>query len=299
MNSNNWSGWFFLDKPIGVTSNFALQKIKKVYNSSKAGFVGTLDPLASGVLPIALGKATKIIPFIEKSDKRYLFTIKWGIKTETGDLEGELMKEIGRYPKRIDIVKALKGFCGNIEQLPHQYSSVKINGQRAYKLARKNIEFKLKKRQIKINNFKLINRISKKRASFFVDCSAGTYVRSLAESLAESLGTLGTVVELRRIGFNNFNKKLISLDYLLSLVHSDELKRLVHPIDAVMNDVLKIQLDYNQVKKVLSGSFVQMNKHLLKKQKNGVVFAKHENNYIALGLIKDCTFHPKKLLITN
>ena len=105
-------------------------------------------------------------------------------------------------------------------------------------------------------------------------------------------------MELRRTGFNNFNKKLISLDYLLSLVHSDELKRLVHPIDAVMNNVLKIELDYNQVKKVLSGSFVHMNKHLVKTKKNRMVFAKHENSYIALGLIKDFTFHPKKLLIT-
>ena len=101
---------------------------------------------------------------------------------------------------------------------------------------------------------------------------------------------------MRRIGFNNFNKKLISLDYLLSLVHSDELKRLVHPIDAVMNDVSKIQLDDNQVKKVVSGSFVLMNKHLVKTKKNMLAFAKHEDKYIALGLIKDYIFHPKKLL---
>ncbi len=298
MNNNNWSGWFFLDKPIGVTSNFALQKIKRIFNNSKAGFVGTLDPLASGFLPVALGKATKLIPFIEKCDKRYLFTVRWGIKTETGDSEGKVIKESNIIPSETDIVKALSNFSGKIEQFPHKYSSVKINGQRAHKLARKNMKFQLKKRQIKVNKFTLTNNVSEKLASFFIDCSAGTYVRSLAENLAESLGTFGTVVELRRIGFNNFNKKLISLDYLLSLVHSDELKRLVHPIDVVMNDILKIQLDDDQVKKVLSGSFVQMNKHLVKTKKNRMVFAKHENNYIAMGLIKDFTFHPKKLLIT-
>ena len=297
MNSNNSSGWFFLDKPIGMTSNFALQKIRRIFNNSKAGFVGTLDPLASGFLPVALGKATKIIPFIEKCDKQYIFTVKWGIKTETGDSEGEIIKECGKYPKKVHIVNALSEFCGNIEQFPHKYSSVKINGQRAHKLARKNMKFQLKKRQVKVNNFTLINNISEKHASFFVDCSAGTYVRSLAEGLGESLGTLATVVELRRIGFNNFNKKLISLDYLLSLVHSDELKRLVHPIDAVMNNVLKIQLDYNQVKRVLSGSFVQMDKQSIITNKNNVVLAKHKDNYIALGLIKDRAFHPKKLLI--
>ena len=298
MKINNWSGWFFLDKPIGITSNFALQKIRRIFNNSKAGFVGTLDPLASGFLPIALGKATKIIPFIEKCDKRYIFTVEWGIKTETGDSEGKIIKECGKYPKKVDIVNALNEFYGNIEQFPHKYSSVKINGQRAYKLARKKMKFQLKKRQIKINNFTLINIISNKLASFFVDCSAGTYVRSLTESLAESLGTLATVVELRRIGFNNFNKKLISLDYLLSLVHSDELKRLVHPLDAVMNNVLKIQLDDDQVKRVLSGSFVQMDKHSIITKKSNFVFAKHEDKYIALGLIKDRIFHPKKLLIS-
>ena len=298
MNSNNSSGWFFLDKPIGMTSNFALQKIRRIFNNSKAGFVGTLDPLASGFLPVALGKATKIIPFIEKCDKQYIFTVKWGIKTETGDSEGEIIKECGKYPKKVHIVNALSEFCGNIEQFPHKYSSVKINGQRAHKLARKNMKFQLKKRQVKVNNFTLINNISEKHASFFVDCSAGTYVRSLAEGLGESLGTLATVVELRRIGFNNFNKKLISLDYLLSLVHSDELKRLVHPIDAVMNNVLKIQLDCSQVKRVLSGSFVQMDKQSIITNKNNVVLAKHEDKYIALGLIKDRSFHPKKLLIS-
>ena len=298
MSTNNWSGWFFLDKPIGVTSNFALQKIRKIFYNSKAGFVGTLDPLASGFLPIALGKATKIIPFIEKSDKRYLFSIKWGIKTETGDSEGKVIRQNKEYPKKIEIIKTLNNFCGSMEQSPHQYSSVKINGQRAYKLARKNVKFQLKKRKIIIYNLKLINHISQNLSSFIVDCSAGTYVRSLAESLAESMNTIGTVVELRRIGFSNFNKKLISLDYLLSLVHSEELKKLVYPIDAVMNDVLKIQLDDNQVKKVLSGSFVQMNKYLIKAQKDKVVLAKHENNFVALGLIDNFIFHPKKLLIT-
>ena len=129
MNCNNLNGWFFLDKPIGMTSNFALQKIRRIFNNSKAGFVGTLDPLASGFLPIALGKATKIIPFIEKCDKRYIFTIRWGIKTETGDSEGKIIKECEKYPDRVDIVNALGEFCGNIEQFPHKYSSVKINGQ--------------------------------------------------------------------------------------------------------------------------------------------------------------------------
>ena len=298
MKKNQYNGWIYLDKPLGITSNFALQKIKKIFKNSKAGFVGTLDPMATGFLPIALGSATKVIPYIEKANKEYLFTIRWGAQSETGDVEGKIIKKKKKYPSVDSIKMVLSNFVGSLKQSPHRYSSVKINGLRAYQLARKNIPFHTKKKDIYINDIKLLKSISKDCGCFYIKCSAGTYIRSLSESLAYSLDTLGLVTELRRIGFGDLNKKLISLDYLLSLVHSGELNRLVHPIDAVMNDVLKIQLDFNQVKRVLSGSFVQMDKQSVITNKNNVVFAKHEDNFIALGLIKDRMFHPKKLLIS-
>ncbi len=298
MISNCISGWFFLDKPIGITSNSVLQKIRKVFNKSKAGFVGTLDPLASGFLPIALGPATKIIPYIENNNKKYSFTIKWGTKTETGDSEGKVLQEKKKYPKEIEIINALRLFKGTIEQTPHQYSSIKVNGLRAYRLARNNIPFKLKKRKINVYHIELIKIISRDLACFAIECSAGTYIRSLAESLAESLGTLGSITELRRVGFGHFDKKVISLDYLLSLVHSDDLNKLVHPVDAVFIEAKKIQLDKDQVKKVLTGSFIEMDKHFVETIKDKMVFAKHDNNFIALGSIIKSNFHPKKLLIT-
>ena len=298
MKVNYFNGWLFLDKPVGITSNFALQKIRKIFKNSKAGFVGTLDPLASGFLPIALGSATKIITYIEKEDKEYLFTIRWGVKTETGDSEGKIIKTKNKYPVNNKIISVLRNFIGWIEQSPHQYSSVKINGFRAYQLARENIPFKTKKRMIKISDIKFIKSISDEIACFYLKCSAGTYVRSLAESLAEALGTLGSVIELRRVGVGNFNKKLISLDYLLSLVHSDDLNKAVYPIDIVFNKVSKIQLDEKQMKKILTGSFIEMNNDFVEELKNRMVFAKYENNFVAFGLIKKRNFYPKKLLIT-
>ena len=135
---------------------------------------------------------------------------------------------------------------------------------------------------------------------FSVECGSGTYVRSLAESLAKALGTVGTITELRRIRFGNYNKKLISLDYLLSLVHDDQQNKLVQPIDVVFDKPRKIQLDDKQVEKVLTGNFIEMNKCIIEKneKKDSLVFAKQHNKFIALGLVEKKNFHPKKLLIS-
>ena len=298
MKKNQYNGWIYLDKPLGITSNFALQRIKKIFKNSKAGFVGTLDPMATGFLPIALGSATKVIHYIEKTHKEYLFTIKWGMQSETGDAEGKIIKKKKKIPSRNSIKTVLKNFTGSLKQSPHRYSSVKINGLRAYQLARRNIPFQTKKKDINVSKIKLVKSISDDRACFYIRCSAGTYIRSLSESLAYSLDTFGFVTELRRIGFGDLNKKLISLDYLLSLVHSEELNKLVYPIDDVFKKSNKIQLDKEQVEKVLTGSFIEMNKNHVETGKDKMVFAKHENNIVALGLIKESIFHPKKLLIT-
>ena len=300
MSKINLNGWLFLDKPIGMTSNKALQKIRKIFRNCKAGFVGTLDPLASGTLPIALGTATKLIRYIEKVNKTYIFTINWGFKTETGDSEGEIIGKKEVFPEEKDIEKKLLDFTGNILQKTPKFSSVKINGLRAYSLARKKIPFKTKNREVFIKKIKFVRQISKEKALFEVECSSGTYIRSLAESLSESLGTFGMITELRRIKFGDYNKKLISLDYLLSLVHSDDQIKLVHPIDVVLRKVDKIQLDDKQLEKVLTGSFIEMSEKTTSKILNSgnIVLAKHENNFVALGLIEKSNFHPKKLLIS-
>ena len=300
MISKNLSGWILIDKPIGVTSNYVLQKIKKIFKNKKAGYVGTLDPLASGFLPVAIGKATKVISYIENVNKKYVFVVQWGIKTETGDSEGKIIQTKQKYPNEKEIKDSLKYFAGQIEQRPPRFSSVKINGSRAYELARKNIQFKTKTRKVTIDEFELLKKISKNKALFYVECSSGTYVRSLAESIAQSLGTLGTLTELRRIGFSDCNKKLISLDYLLSIVHSDDLISLVHPIDVVFGFKNYINLDHKQMKEVLTGNCIKMSQEFIRfNMKEDIVFAKYESELVAIGSYENKSFQPKKLLISH
>ena len=300
MINKNLSGWIFIDKPIGVTSNYVLQKIKKIFKTKKAGYVGTLDPLASGFLPVAIGKATKVISYIENVNKKYVFVVQWGIKTETGDSEGKIIQTKQKYPNEKEIKGSLKYFAGQIEQRPPRFSSVKINGSRAYELARKNIQFKTKTRKVTIDKFELLKKISQNKALFYVECGSGTYVRSLAESIAQSLGTLGTLTELRRIGFSDCNKKLISLDYLLSIVHSDDLISLVHPIDVVFGFKNYINLDHKQMKKVLTGNCIKMSQEFIRfNMKEDIVFAKYESELVAIGSYENKSFQPKKLLISH
>ena len=201
-NYNKVNGWLFLDKPSGKSSNYVLQKIKKQFNIDKLGFVGTLDPLASGFLPIAFGKATKTIRYIEKSYKEYLFSINWGIKTSTGDYEGEIVNTNKTIPDLKSIRKALIKMKNIKRQTPHKFSAKKINGIRAYNLARKGVNFELSAQHINILEFDL-KESQNNSATFYVKSSSGTYIRSLAETLSEMLGTFGFVSSLHRVGFGS------------------------------------------------------------------------------------------------
>ncbi|MFL2660576.1 MAG: tRNA pseudouridine(55) synthase TruB [Alphaproteobacteria bacterium] len=297
MNFKKKNGWLLIDKPIGVTSNFVLQKVRKSFGNCKAGFVGTLDPLASGYLPVAIGSATKIISFIESDIKTYIFTIRWGFRTDTGDLEGDIIEEKNNYPTKLEIQKKLQSHIGRLRQKTPKYSSVKINGLRAYELARRNIPFETKERSIFIRKIKLNRVISRESAVFEVQCSAGTYIRSLAESIAGSLDTVGTLIELRRLTRNDLNKKLISLDYFLSLVHSGNQNKLICPIDIIFDKkISKIQLNDMQVRKVLTGNFIEMKPS--HENNDDLVLATHAKEFVALGIMKKSNFHPKKLLVT-
>ena len=288
-------GWVFLDKPIGMTSNSALQKVRKIFQRCKAGYLGTLDPLATGFLPIALGNATKTIRLLEEMEKKYIFTLKWGVKTSTGDIEGEVEKKTNKFPDTKSINVNVKKFIGQIMQLPPKFSSIKVNGIRAYKLARKKEKFSLLKRKVSIKKFFLSRKISSDKSEFFVQCGSGTYIRSLAEDLARSLGTYGTVLSLRRVGFVNCNKKLISLDYLLTLMHSGKLINSVEPVSCFFDGMREINLRKDQVGLILNGRPVEMD-HNFEKKNNEVVFAKFANQIIAFGYLLEKFFYPKRLL---
>ena len=295
------SGWIFIDKPIGLTSNSLLQKVRLNLGRVKAGFVGTLDPLASGCLPIAVGHATKVINLAEKVDKEYIFTICWGKQTDTGDLEGKVIKEKKEFPLNYNIKKILPNFVGTIQQTPPRCSSIKINGLRAYTLARKKIGFELKKREVKIFSLKLLKQLSLDKAEFYVKCSSGTYIRSLAESISEALGTVGVLIQLRRVGFGNFNKNLISLDYFLSLVHSGEQNKAIEPIDQVFSWIKVLEINEKQLNKVLNGNCIEMsffeNDKFINPSEE-YFFARHESEIVALGLIKKKNFYPKRILVS-
>jgi len=274
------------------------QKVRKIFGYCKAGYVGTLDPLASGFLPIALGDATKTIRYLENISKEYIFEVEWGVKTNTADIEGIVEKTCEIYPSKENIKNATKKFKGIYFQEPQKFSSKKINGIRAYKLARNNAKFKLSKKKVTIFDLKLTYVLSKKRSLFYVNCSSGTYVRSLAEDIAKVNGTFATVTALKRIGFGDFNKKLISLDYLLSLVHIEDLLDIVKPVNMVFNNFNQIFLEKKDVELILDGRPIKM-----KDFKNGdgflekqIALAKFENEFVAVGYLKDGNFYPKNLL---
>ena len=297
------NGWLFVDKPIGLSSNKVLQKIKRLFLNVKAGYVGTLDPMATGFLPIAVGKATKTIKYIEKVNKEYIFTLEWGVQTETGDVEGKKIRYKNIYPDENEINDKISEFKGNLSQKPSKYSAIKVNGERAYKIARKGGEFEIPARNIEVYDMKLIKRINKVRSLFYVNCSSGTYVRTLAEDLAKSLGTYGHLLSLRRVGFGKLDKKLISLDSLISLMHIDKLIELLKPIDDIFYGVKKMNLDEKEARILMDGKFIVATESVRKKlsiaKVNNLVIAKYKKELLVIGNINGKNFHPETTMNIN
>jgi tRNA pseudouridine55 synthase len=198
------SGWLILDKPINMGSTEAVSKVKWLFKAEKAGHAGTLDPLASGMLPIALGEATKTVPYVMDGAKIYRFTVAWGEERSTDDLEGEVTKRSSERPSEAQIKALLPRYTGIIMQVPPKYSAVKIAGERAYDLARGGEEVDLPPREIEIGRLDLIARPDDGHAVFEIECGKGTYVRSLARDMGRDLGCHGHVSELRRVEVDPF-----------------------------------------------------------------------------------------------
>jgi tRNA pseudouridine55 synthase len=229
------NGILLLDKPAGLTSNAALQAVKQLYRARKAGHTGSLDPLATGLLPICFGEATKISGFLLNADKDYQVTCKLGERTSTGDAEGELLEQrpvTGVTEKKVR--KAMEGFIGDIEQIPPMYSALKHKGERLYKLARQGIEVEREARPVTIFEMELLD-FSLPEATFRVHCSKGTYVRTLIEDMGELLGCGAHVVGLRRLGVGPFDSSgMIDLPGLEVLAGPalGELDRLLLPLES-------------------------------------------------------------------
>ena len=249
-------GWINLDKPLELTSTQALGKVRRFMNAQKAGHAGTLDPLASGILPIALGEATKTIPYIQDGLKTYEFTVTWGEQRETDDREGEVIATSDVRPTPAAIKAALPQFIGEIEQTPPRYSAIKVDGQRAYDLARDGEEFELKSREVYIDSLELLEARADE-ADFVMVCGKGTYVRSLARDLAEVLGTKGYISALRRTAVGSFKEEnAISLEKLEEMSNSAAHIELLLPLEAALDDIPALVLKEDETAKLKNGNAV-------------------------------------------
>ena len=215
------NGWLVLDKPSGPTSTAVVNRARRALDARKAGHGGTLDPLATGVLPIALGEATKTVAYVMSDSKSYRFTVRWGQSTRTDDAEGEIIAESERRPSAAEIAAILPRFRGVIDQVPPIYSAIKVAGQRAYDLAREEADFELAPRPVRIDLIELAEQPDQDHATFDVTCGKGAYMRSLARDMGALLDCPAHIVALRRTRVGPFHEDdAISLESLEALGHS-------------------------------------------------------------------------------
>lgn len=249
-------GWLNIYKEKGVSSFAVVAQVRKLLNIKKVGHGGTLDPLAEGILPIAVGEATKTAGLTLDGNKTYEFTIQFGFETNSGDLEGEMTQQLDVMPSKVDIEKTLPYFTGNIKQTPPKYSAIRINGKRAYKLARAGKDVTLPERDVTICSLRLLEIDTKqKQARFEAVVSKGTYIRTLAQDIAKKAGGLGHVIQLIRTKHNIFEKKdAFLLENLKEMVQKAAPATWLQPVDAVLGDIPVMHLDTEMEKTFRHGN---------------------------------------------
>jgi tRNA pseudouridine55 synthase len=236
-------GWVVLDKPVGMTSTHAVSVVKRLFTAKRAGHAGTLDPLASGCLPIALGEATKTVPFVMDGRKLYRFTICWGEERDTDDTEGRVIETSAQRPSAEAIRALLPNYTGSIQQVPPRYSAIKIEGERAYDLARDGQTVELAARTVDIGRLELVEVPDADHAVLEAECGKGTYVRSIARDLGRALGCFGHVSALRRAAVGSFTEEtMISLEQLEALCHraaagEASLADALMPVETALDDI--------------------------------------------------------------
>lgn len=231
-------GWVCLDKPYEMGSTEAVTRVRRLFNAQKAGHAGTLDPLASGVLPIALGEATKTVPFMMEAQKIYRFTVHWGISTDSVDREGEIVARSDVRPSVEAVRAALPVFVGEIDQVPPAFSAVRVDGQRAYDLAREGVEVELQARRVTIHEAAVTAAPDADHVEISIRTGKGVYVRSLARDLAAMLGAEGHVSALRREQVGPFRaENAVTLDFLADLAHKDAALEGLLPVSTALDDI--------------------------------------------------------------
>jgi tRNA pseudouridine55 synthase len=236
-------GWIVVDKPVGMTSTQVVGAIKRLFSCKRAGHAGTLDPLASGCLPVALGEATKTVPFVMDGRKAYRFTVRWGEERDSDDADGAVTATSDTRPTRDAIEALLPSYTGTISQVPPRYSAIKVDGERAYDLARDGEIVELAARPVEIHRFELINLPDADHAEFRAECGKGTYVRSLARDMGRAFGSLGYIKALRRESVGSLGENdMISLEQLTELCHraaagEGNLADAILPVETALDDI--------------------------------------------------------------
>lgn len=256
------NGWLVLDKEAGRTSTQALAAVKRLYDAQKAGHAGTLDPLATGVLPVAFGEATKTVSFAVDGEKAYRFTVRWGVQTTTDDSEGEVIETSPMRPNVEEIEDCLDGFVGEIEQVPPQFSAIKVEGQRAYDLARDGEAPELQARTVVIDDLRLVDSPDPDTAVFEAECGKGTYVRAIARDMGRELGCFGHVIALRRLRVGPFTDEMaVSHEDLAEAFEEggeEALAQFIHPVEAALQDLTEIPLTPSDAASLSRGQTVLM-----------------------------------------
>lgn len=290
--NNDINGILIINKPEGNSSGYVDLVCKKILGTKKIGHIGTLDPFATGVLPIAINNGTKTIPYIKTKSKTYEFEIKFGEKTNTADKTGEIIDTTQNIPNQKDIKNIIPEFIGEIEQKPHIFSAIKINGKRSFELARKGEIPQIASRKVTIFDLKLLDQTSKDIFKFEASVSPGTFIRSLTEDLAESLKSLGYTYSLRRIQDGRFLlKDAITLDELRE--KRDNINDVLIPLENVLDDIPVISLTCQNVLDLAFGRSIKID--FLKE--NGKYLASNiETQFLGIVELVDGVIYPKRIL---
>ena len=300
---NDKQGWINLYKPKNISSFQAIKKIKKKFLIKKIGHAGTLDPLAEGILPVAIGKTTKLIPFVGNKLKKYKFTISWGAQTTTDDRDGEIINISQYIPTYEDIISSMNKYTGTIKQTPPNISAVKVKGKRAYNLSREGIKFKLSSKDVFIKDFKLLKHIGK-YTFFEINSGKGFYVRSLARDLSRDLGTYGHISNLERVKVGKFSKETsILLDDLIKIRQTQSEINCILPSISMLDDILACEIDeLKDLKQISMGRSIIIDENKLvnfssKMLDNNTFFLSNKGDIVSFGKLVGNLFKPNKVLI--
>jgi tRNA pseudouridine55 synthase len=296
-------GWLILDKPAGITSTQAVNKVKRALDAQKAGHGGTLDPLATGILPIALGAATKTVPYVMDGTKRYHFTIRFGEGRDTDDAEGAVTTTSPHRPTDEDIRAALPEFRGSIMQIPPAFSAIKVEGERAYDLARAGAPPDLPPRPAQVDSFELIGRPDADTAEFEVASGKGVYMRSLARDLARACGTVGHIIVLRRLRVGPFLENMaVTMDTILNPAHTPAtLAEFLLPIGTELDDIPALAATASEVHALSNGQAISLVDLMGRipddaDPDNGLVRVLAAGRVLALARLQDGWLKPERLI---